>query len=530
MDESLRNQSHARYSMSHDQAELMVALQSPDAYPHATEDIRVIETHISWVVLTGTFAYKIKKSVQLPFVDFSTLELRRHFCEGEISLNRRLAPEIYLDVVTIGRTGSRIGIGATPAIEYAVRMHQFGADATADQLIARDELGPEPLSRLAGRIARFHSGLGAEAVDDPGAGVVANLGELESLLRGDAGQVLSGIAGNLRAETTALMDLRRRRRDQGCIRECHGDLHLGNVAWIEPELVPFDCLEFDRTLRTIDVIDEVAFLVMDLSAHGRPDLAQQFLNSYLEATGDYGGLPLLRLYAAHRALVRAKVALIAQSGVDDAKDNKAQAYFDQARSELSRSRSLLIITFGLSGSGKSTVSRQLAPLLGAIHVRSDVERKRLQQRAAGARTDNGINQGLYSSAATAATYERLLSIADCALQGRRTIIVDASFLSAANRSEFAKLAARRGAAFLILHCQAPTTCLQTRVRQRKREDKDPSDADTAVLEYQLRTAAALTTEEMAAEIRANTESDLDIRRLADEISRRAQVSLSSTSY
>jgi aminoglycoside phosphotransferase family enzyme/predicted kinase len=517
--------------MSSEQRRLIDSLQSPNAFPHATTDIRVIETHISWVILTGEYAYKIKKAVQLPFVDFSTLARRQRFCDDELRLNSRLAPEIYLAVVPIGGSYSQAKIGVSPAIEVAVQMRQFPADATADRLIAQDRLVGDDLRRLAQRMASFHAALEPQADPDGDAGIVENLTELESVLPTNSASTLREISGPLRAAILELEPIREARVRDGRIRECHGDLHLANLAWIESDLVPFDCLEFDHDLRTIDVIDEIAFLYMDLSAHARRDLAFEFLNGYLEHSGDYAGLRLLHLYAAHRALVRAKVEAIGHRASSlGAAHPDADAYLDCARAELRPRKPCLVITNGLSGSGKSTLARRLAAAYGAVHVRSDVERKRLHGLAATDRTRQAVGQKLYSTAASDATYGRLRSIAESALRGGIPVIVDAAFLSAVRRAQFAELARQLRAEYLILACHAPIPILRDRIRKRLETRLDPSDADEAVLDHQLATAEPFTAAEELLAITADTSADVDIEALSQEIRAHGQVSLSSTSY
>ena len=508
---------------------LIDALQSPDAFPHATDGIELIETHISWVLLTGRFAYKIKKPVVLPFVDFSTLERRERFCRDELRLNRRLAPEIYVDVVPIGGTAEQPKIGEEPALEFAVRMHQFPARATADRLLADGELDRDAIAGLAERLARFHAELQPVTGKQPAAGIAENLEELDAMLADGTG--LERIGPALEEQLRSLAATLAQRVRDGFVREGHGDLHLGNITRIGHALVPFDCLEFSRDLRTVDLMDELAFLYMDLMAAKRRDLASGLVDRYLAQSGDYAGLRLLRFFAAHRALVRAKVAVIAQNEPGPAMPgSQACRYFDAARTELTAADRLLLITCGLSGSGKSTIARQLAAELGAIQIRSDVERKRLHGLAATERSNAGTDQGLYSAEASAATYRRLLEAAESALAGRVPIIVDAAFLERDRREDFAALAQSFDAPFLILHCTATADCLRERLRQRAERNQDPSDADESILAHQIKTADALDETEAAAAVRIDTEQAFDSAATAAGILSRAQVSLSSTSY
>lgn len=515
--------------MREDQGPVLEALRSPAAYPHATEKIRTIETHISWVFLTGRLAYKVKKAVELPYVDFSTLDRRERACRDEVSLNRRLAPALYHEVVTIGGDAGRLRIGAAPAVEFAVKMTQFPDTATADRLIRNDALGPAELAALAVKIARFHEALEPSSADSAGERMLANLRELESELADERPARLEATSTWMRATLNRGRAALLQRTDSGRVRECHGDLHLGNIARIDGTLVPFDCLEFSCELRTIDVLDEVAFLFMDLCAHGRTDLAYAFLNPYLEVTGDYGGLPLLRLYAAHRALVRAKVAFAAPDDCDGTRMQRARLYLDAAAASAQSSEPLCVITVGYSGSGKTTIARRLAPCLHAVHIRSDVERKRLEGLAPEARTGSGIDEGIYRPESTRDTYDRLAEAAEAALTGGIDIIVDASFLDREERDRFRALAGRRGARFVIAHCKAPPGVLRERIAARNRAHSDASEADLAVLAHQLETADSLGADELRFVYSVDTENEIDAKELALALGECGDQS-SSTSY
>jgi aminoglycoside phosphotransferase family enzyme/predicted kinase len=503
--------------MSDDQAQLLEALASPAAYPHAVDALRVVETHISWVVLTGSFAYKIKKPLKLPFLDFSTLALRERYCRDELRLNRRFAPDLYLDVVPIGGPASRPRVGSAPAIEFAVKMREFPREATADRLLAGNEIGERDFTTLAEAVADFHSKLAPERPDDAANRILENLGELEDA-PGAREPKLAGIARLLRERIDALGPVLAARRASGAIRECHGDLHLGNVARIDGKLMPFDCLEFDRRLRTIDVIEEIAFLYMDLAARNRSDLAHAFVNRYLEITGDYPGIELLNPYAAHRALIRAKVAGIAQSaGLDTDAARDARRYLDFAARSLAPDPPLLVVTSGLSGSGKTFLGRQLVAALPAIQVRSDVERKRLGGLPPTASAAAAPREGLYSPGSTEATYRRLATIADAALAGGIDLIVDAAFLGRARRAAFREIAERRGARFLILRCEAAPETLRRRVRERAATRRDASDATESVLEHQLDTHEPIGPGESRWTLTVDTGGPVDAGGIAAEI-------------
>jgi hypothetical protein len=506
--------------MELDQNDVLEQLCVASAYPHSTGAIRRIETHISWVYLTGDFAYKIKKAVKLPYLDFSTLVARERACRDELSLNRRLAPALYHEVVGIGGDPKSVRVGATPAFEFAVKITEFPEGAIADELVQRGALSAADLSAFGDHIAAFHQSLAASPAQATGERILTNLAEVEAESSADRQRQLGTIGDWIRSSIGRLADCLTARTRDGRIRECHGDLHLGNIVRIDDRLIAFDCLEFSLALRTIDVLDEVAFLFMDLLAHGRPDLAFAFLNPYLAATGDYQGLRLLRLYAAHRALVRAKVLPAKQSS----------RYLDTASALTQDAAPLCLITHGFSGSGKTTIARSLALALEAVHLRSDVERKRLNKLQPTERPNAGIEQGLYSRESSESTYRRLCESTEAALNGGINVIVDASFLARRERDRFRSLAMKRDARFAVLNLKAPHELLRRRITERNRQNSDASDADLAVLDHQLATADALAGDEDSAIVTVATEGSLDTDRLADAIRARGnQVSLSSTS-
>lgn len=487
-------------------ARLIAALRDAQCFAHPVSRIEVIETHISTVLLTGEFAYKIKKPVNLGFLDFTTLEQRRHCCEEELRLNRRTAPGLYLDVVTITGTAERPVVdGEGAAIEYAVRMRQFAPDQTLDALLRRGELTPALLEDLAASVAAFHGAIEvAPPVSMHGtpaevrAAALDNFEQIGSLIRdGPVHEALSRLRTWTESECARLYEAFEARRAGGFVRECHGDLHLGNVALVDGRPLPFDCIEFSDALRWIDVMSEAAFTVMDLLEHGERSLAFHFLNTYLGATGDYAGTKVLRFHLVYRALVRAKVAAIRLREAPQRSRSELEGYLSVAESLTAQRHPTLIITCGVSGSGKTTVARHLADSLGAIHLRSDVERKRLHGLAPQARTGAAVGAGLYGSQATAATYGHLARLARTMLASGFPVIVDATFLLRSERRVFRDLARESSTGFLVFDCQAPLAVLRSRVLERERTGHDASDATLAVLENQMATQELLAAEERA---------------------------------
>ncbi|MDX9845088.1 MAG: AAA family ATPase [Aquabacterium sp.] len=490
---------------------------------------RLIETHISWVLLDGHEAWKIKKPLHLPFLDASTLPLRQQLCDEELRLNRRLAPSLYLEVTPItGTPGAPVLGGSGPVIDYAVHMRQFPDGALLSVLVtshrepvevqpatspstispapSRSPL-PEQLNDFAQRLAAFHREADVASASTPYGSpqlveqttrdVLRNLADI-----GD--EVLSApFTRWLDDNAPQLRPLWAQRQAQGRIVEGHGDLHLANVVLLDGTLTAFDCIEFDPGLRWGDPLSDVAFLVMDLMAHQCADLAFRFLNAYLDASGDHAGLPVLRHYLVYRALVRALVARI--------KAGKGQApvgpdYLALAHSLIAPTSPRLLITHGVSGSGKTYLTQGLLAHAGAVRLRSDVERKRLF----------GSSPQLYSAERTQATYTHLCDLAQLSLQAGWHTIVDATFLDGEERERFRHLASSHCAPFAILHCEAPHATLEARVTARQQAAQDASDANVAVLAQQLQRDTALNPEESPHTLQADTTQPDWAQRLAHQ--------------
>ena len=412
-----------------DEHERLVArLLDPARFPHPVREVRLIETHISSVLLTGDYAYKLKKPLDLGFLDFSTLAKRRACCAEEVRLNRRLAPAIYLGVVPIvGSLDDPHVDGAGAAIDYAVKMREFPQSALLAAMLAAGRLATEHIDAVARVVAAFHRRIDcAPAAAHYGSGsnvalpVLQNFEQIGQYSATPAErQALAALRTWTEASLNRLEAVLEQRRRNSFVRECHGDLHLGNIAWIDGEVRAFDGIEFNANLRWIDVISEAAFLFMDLSERGRPDFAWRFLNGYLDGTGDYGGMGLLDFYLVYRAMVRAKVGRMraAQAHLSAAERAAAMAsfaaYLRFAQRCSQPRRPLLIISHGLSASGKSSVTQALLEKLGAVRVRSDVERKRLHGLPADARTQSATMGGIYGADTTERTYRTLF--------GRRSI-------------------------------------------------------------------------------------------------------------
>jgi aminoglycoside phosphotransferase family enzyme/predicted kinase len=493
---------------------LVASLLRPEAYDHPVAEIQLQETHISWVFLTGTYAYKLKKPVDYGFVNFSTPERRQHFCQEEVRLNRRLASNIYIDVVAVHGPPERANCwGDGLVIDHLVRMHQFPQQSMLGAVLARGELRDEQIDQLADDLARFQAAAAiapaggpygsAKAVRDP---VQANFATLEAskLLASDprAAAGLERLRQWACEEWPRLEPRFQQRLASGRVREGHGDLHLGNMVVLDDRITVFDCLEFSDTLRWIDVISDMAFLVMDLQEHGQARLAMRLLNRWLEQTGDWEAMELWRWYGCYRALVRAKVAALGGSAA-------LHSYLRFAEQLINPRPGVLAITTGVSGLGKSRHSLAVAERLGWIRLRSDVERKRMfglwgipnRAELSGNPYTLAVSEELFG--------KRLPGLAEQLIRAGHAVVVDATFLRRLDRQRMADLARQLNVIFLILQPIAPIEVARARIRNRLRHGRDASDASEAVLLEQLVLFEPLDAEENSCciEVKANSDPD-----------------------
>ena len=505
------------------------AMLRPEFYDHPVDTCELIETHISWVILTGNFVYKIKKPINLGFVDFSTLKKRKYYCEEELRLNHRLAPNIYLGVIPISGSAENPTLTVKEkAFEYAVKMQQFSHNMQLDLVLARNELRQDMLDSFAELIALFHQ-------DIERANSTSYFGEQEQVYQpakenfiqiheriNDKSKInlLSKIERWTEDTFNEIKNIFYQRKEKGFIRECHGDLHLKNLAWHENKPLAFDCLEFNENFRWIDVASEIAFLIMDLDVNHKPELAQHFLNKYLELTGDYEGCSVLRFYLVYRVMVRTKVDAIraSQVGISLQEYDEANAeidnYLQLALTYTHKIKPFIIITHGMSASGKSTITQPLLEKLGAIRIRADVERKRLFNIKAEQNSAANIQQGIYTKEATHKTYLKLLELTECIVDAGFPVIVDATFSTTEQRTLFRKLASQKHVDFIILNFIVSEETLKQRIRNRK---KGISDADITVLENQIKNWQPIERDEEKYSISINTEEPLDIEQLLSRL-------------
>jgi len=486
---------------------LISALLQIQTYKHPITEIRLFETHISWIILTGDYAYKIKKPIDLGFLNFSTLALRKFYCEQELQLNQRLAPELYIEVVSLTGTAEQPQInGSGEVFEYAVKMRQFDPEQQLDILLQQDKLSRNHIDQLADTVASFHQQIEIASKDSPFGTAEAvwqplqeNFDQIKPRLEDEAELThLKHLQQWSKQRFEQLKKVIAARKKNGFIRNCHGDMHLANITLINDKVTVFDCIEFNDNFRWIDVISEIAFTTMDLIDRQRPDLAARLLDRYLQRTGDYAGLALLQFYQVYRALVRAKVAIIRHSQPGLRKSEQQQSlqqykdYSQLAETFIQLKPATLYIAHGVSGSGKTTLSQPLLEHFGMIRLRSDVERKRLFDLNAEANSQSDTGQGIYSKTASQQTYQQLIELSRHTIQAGFSTIIDATFLKHEQRQLFHNLAKELDVPFVILHFHADETLLRQWIIERQAAGKDASEATIEVLEHQLNTEQPLT--------------------------------------
>ena len=505
---------------------LIQQMLKPEFYPHPVmEPIRLIQTHISYVLLTGDYVYKVKKPVNFGFLDFSDLPKRHYFCQEELRLNRRLSPELYLAVLPItqepGSGQFHLGRDAgvqVPPVEYVVQMNQFEQDGL--QLLQQGHLTLDHIKALGRQVANFHR----SANTDPS---IQAYGSLEAINQVEVNNFKLSQPFIGRTQTQSQYDQTyafvnqffkdhadwfEQRQTEGKIREGHGDLHLRNVCLYQGTLHIFDCIEFNPAFRNIDVIYDLAFLVMDLGFHQRQDLANEVLNTYLEQTGDYWGAVLLPPYLSMRAYIRGNVNSLAldDSAIAPLKKQeileRARAYYHLAWTYTQRPQGQMILMSGLSGSGKSTVARQLAQRINAIHIRSDAVRKHL----AGVfldqpdHSDREYGGDIYTPEMTQKTYDRLLQLGVLLAQQGWSVILDAKYDRHAFRQAAIREAEARTIPVRIVYCSAPLEVLIERLHSRQ---GDLSDATAEMLPAQKKAVDSFSDTEQKYVVSLHTDQD-----------------------
>ncbi len=469
------------------------AFLADSATHHLAIPVVRIDTHGAAVFLAGPEVYKVKRAVRFPFMDLSTLEKRRVACEAEATVNRKYAPDLYLGTLPITRTGQGLHLGgAGEVVEWAVHLKRFDETQTLDRVAGRGELDSALVGRLAKTVlasyaeAEVRGGEAAtaalESVMDETLASLANFADIFPAKR------TARLAAAMREEFAKLRPLLRRRGADGCVRRCHGDLHLRNIVLLDGVPTLFDAIEFDESIATTDILYDFAFLLMDLWERGARPQANLLLNRYLWGSADLerevAGLATLPLFLSLRSSVRAKVDALRYTDVDRAPSTRRDAlrYFEAAESFLASAPLQLVAVGGLSGTGKSTLAERIAPWLGrppgAVHLRSDVERKRLR----GVGETDHLPEEAYRPEVTDQVFAALRRQADIALGAGQSTIVDAVHRQEVERTALAAIAERRGAAFFGLWLDAPPRMLIERVSGRH---GDASDADAEVVARQV---------------------------------------------
>lgn len=481
--------------------DLIPALSDPSLYPHRPDSVQVVQTHISVVFIAGELVYKIKKPLDLGFLDFTTLEKRKHFCQQEVRLNSRFSEGIYLGLESIHEGPSGINLKEEGAeIEAAVIMRRIPHDRLLIGMLENDQVTPELLDRLAERLAYFHS----HADRDPQIASFGSSHVIRQNLKENFEQTIPYVGRTVDAQTHEAIStlaieflekhqsLFQQRMERGFIRDCHGDLHLEHVVILD-EIMLYDCIEFNDRFRYGDTAADLAFLLMDLDFRGYPAFADRIAGRYAERSGDSEMLSLLGFYKSYRAFVRGKVEgfildepEISQSERESARD-MAKKYFALSLAYLKPRRPpVLVLTTGLMGAGKSWLASRLGQRLGITPLRSDVLRKEIQGVSPLERRFQPYGTGIYSADATEQTYEALLERAAKALLSGESAIVDASFSRFRHRERARELACKAGARFRIVECTAPNAEIGRRLEERAAKKDEPSDGRLEIFEAQKR--------------------------------------------
>ncbi|MBI2852361.1 MAG: AAA family ATPase [Chloroflexi bacterium] len=462
--------------------EIAEALLDPRAYPEKPERIEMVQTQMSFVFLTGDYVYKVKKPVNLGYLDYTTLEKRRYFCQREVELNQRLCPETYLGVVPLTRRRKKIVLGGrSEAVDYAVKMRQLPRDRMLDVLLGKEQVIPEMISQVAQKVVEFHRKAETSAVIRTFGNIFTirtntdeNFRQTEKYTGVTISQSKYERIKYYTGQFLKSEDFLLEQRVAGDrIRDCHGDLHAAHVCFSDGICI-YDCIEFSDRFRYGDVASEVAFLAMDLDHHGRADLSRAFVNTYVDSSGDKELIGVLNFYKCYRAYVRGKVEsfklddpYISDTEKQDVRE-AAASYFDLA-GFYTRAKPVLFITVGLMGTGKTALARALAKRTGTVVISSDVTRKQLASVPLTEHRFEQLNAGIYSQDFTRRTYDTMFAAAGRILAEGGSVILDASFIKSEERLKARELARETGADFFVLECKLGEEQVKQRLTQRLEE-------------------------------------------------------------
>jgi len=479
---------------------LVDSMMQCDFYPHAPKTVELAQTHISYVFIAGDYVYKVKKPVDFGFLDFTTLEKRKFYCEAELRLNKRLAPSIYLDVIAIteDESGRLTPGGKGKIIEYAVFMKKLPLDKMLKILLAEGKTDAGTFDKVAAKIAEFHKNAQTGGpIDEMGSPATIRHNHEENFLQTEKYRNITIPAYQydfIRRYVERFLEVKQplleKRVADHKIRECHGDLHLEHIC-VADTVIVFDCIEFNERFRCGDVAAEVAFLTMDLDYNGYTRQAEDFVNAYLKYSGDTDMRALLNFYRCYYAYVRGKVTSfrldqkeLPNSEIDTVKQT-ASRYFDLAYTYAARlEKPVLLLTAGMIGSGKSYQARNLASRLGADVIRTDVLRKELLNIAPAEKHPDAFGQGIYSLDMSRRTYDKAFELAAEKINRGKPVIIDASFRSRADRALAVNLAGRLQIPFYFIECVCPDEVVKIRLEKRKMETENPSDGRWEILQEQ----------------------------------------------
>lgn len=480
---------------------VLKSLLKTDSYPDPTTKVELLQTHVSWIFLTDSHAYKIKKPVDLGFLNFSTIDRRRFYCNEEIKYNRRLCPDIYEGVVELRETNGGASFrGSGRILDYAVKMKRLPAERMLDRLVMNNAVSVTEMRNIAHTIAEFHqTAATSPAISEYGRPERIRFNWLENIeqtvafenttLPASEREVVRSWVASFMEKHAAIFT---KRVEGDFIRECDGDIHLENICLTESRVYIFDCIEFSERFRCCDTAADVAFLLMDLDFHGRQDLSDEVLSAYIEVSGDSGMTDLLDFYKIYRAFVRGKIESLhsIDTGIDLRQRSSATArairYFRLARGYIERLRlpKTLFITCGLMGCGKSTLATQLSFELGITTFNSDTTRKQLASIAPEAPVLANFGQGLYSDQTSKVTYNELLKLAEGELKKGHSAIIDACFIHRDARKLFADLAERFAVNFVILFVSCSEPINRRRLSERSAIGRSISDGRNELLNSQ----------------------------------------------